>query len=330
MLLPLLLACRDAAAPAQASAAAAEVAPVQAVEWKPSEELTGSLDPVASVQLGFDVPGRIDTLRVHRGDTVQAGDAIARLDARMAEAQLAQAEAALTGARAQVAAGEAAWARMQKLKDAGGVSEQQLTDTDAALQAGRAGVEQAEAAVRLARTYVSNHTLRAPIAGVVTNGPDSAGAMVGGGTPLFLLEDLSALQVKTTAPESASWIAEGLDVTVVTADGSTAPGKVARVIPALDLATRRIPVEIRVDAPPAGLRAHAFVRVRVEGPPRAAWSVPARALVARPDFCVFVDEKRVPVTVLAQGDARSPDSWATVDGPLADTSVRLDPPKAWK
>lgn len=313
MILPLLalLGCSpDPAATPAAQAAAAptlRTAAAEAVAWKPTEELTGSLEPIASVQLGFDVPGRIDALLVDRGAAVKKGDPIARLDSAVAQSQLAQAEAAHAGAAAQLAAGEAAFARVKTLKEAGGVSEQQYADAEAGVRAGRAGVDQAAAAVRMARTNLGFHTLRAPIDGVVTNGPDNAGILVGAGTPLFLLEDLSVLQLKATAPESASWLKEGLDAIVLPgtpgAVGGT-PAKVVRVIPSLDPATRRIPVEVRVESPPPGLKAHAFARVKVEAAePIDALAVPKGAVVARPDFSVIVqtgsDVRRVPVEVLA-------------------------------
>lgn len=332
LLLSLLAACTDkpAATPAAQAAAAAptrRTANPVAATWRPEEELTGSLDPVAQVQLGFDVPGRIEQLVAQRGALVRKGDAVARLDARMAEAQLAQAEAAVAGARAQLAAGEAGFARVQKLREAGGVSEQQFTDAEGGLLAGRAGVQQAEAAMQLARTNLAWHTLRSPIDGTVTNGPDNAGMLVGAGTPLFLVEDLSALQVKATAPESARWIAEGMDATVLLADGTSLPGKVTRVIPALDPATRRVPVEVRVDSPPAEVRAHAFARVKVVGSTDIqAWSLPSAAVVARPEFCVFLagdTPTKVPVEVLSiDGET------TLVRGALsAEQAVLVDPPR---
>lgn len=323
----LLLACgeQQAVAPAAAAVAAVRTAPVEAILWTPEEELSGSLEPVSSVQLGFDLPGRVEALIKKRGDTVRAGDAIARLDSRLASAQLAQAEAAWTGAKAQVEAAQAALARLEKLREAGGVSDQQYTEVRAQVRAAEAGLEQAGAAVRLARTQVSMHTLKSPIAGVVTNGPDNAGIMIGAGTPLFVIEDLSTLQIKTSAPESASWITPGQPVRVQS--GSvTLDSTVFQVIPALDPATRRIPIEIRIDNPPPTFRSHAFVRATISGTARSVFSVPKGAVVARPDFSVFVQNadgtQRVPVQVLKETDTAM-----LIDGALsAGAMVVVDPP----
>jgi HlyD family secretion protein len=53
-------------------------------------------------QLGFMVPGRIDSIHVHEGDPVAAGRALASLDRVEAAARRAQAAAQLAGARAQL------------------------------------------------------------------------------------------------------------------------------------------------------------------------------------------------------------------------------------
>lgn len=333
-LLLLLAACSpDAGSVPSASAAAVapslQTAAVKLAPYRRSAEVTGSLEPIASVQLGFDVPGRIDALLVERGQSVKAGQPIARLDSRIAAAQLAQAKAALAGAEAQLAAGEAGFARAQKMKEAGGMSDQQFADAEAGIRAGRAGVEQARAAVQLASTHFANHTLKAPIDGVVTNGPDNAGVLVGAGTPVFLIEDLSALQVKGSVAEADAWLHEGMEATArAGAPGAEAsvPARVVRVIPALDMMTRRLPVEIRIDGQPQ-LRAHSLARVTItDSEDITAAVVPRSALIARPDFCVFVTDasgtRRVSVAVLEERGAE-----VVVRGELADgATVVLSPP----
>jgi multidrug resistance efflux pump len=54
-------------------------------------------DPIA---LAFEAPGRIVAIEVDEGDTVKAGQVVARLDDRLAKAHVAGAEAALAQARA--------------------------------------------------------------------------------------------------------------------------------------------------------------------------------------------------------------------------------------
>ena len=334
ILLLSLLSCKEITAVSTAAtpALALRTGAVEATTWLPTVELTGNVEPVAMVQLGFDVPGRIEALLVERGQAVRKGDAIARLDARIASAQLAQAEAALAGARAQVEAAEAAWKRIEQIKAAGGVSEQQYSDTKAQIEAGRAGLQQAEAGVRMARANVDFHTLRSPINGILTNGPDNAGIMTGAGTPMFLIEDLSTMQLKGTVGEEYSWVAAGQPASLQAGTPGTevtVAAEVLRVLPSLDMATRRIPVELRIVAPPLNLKAHGFSRATITAAePQPALAIPKAALVARPDFCVFVQAAadqaptRVPVAVLKEeGDK------VLVRGKIeAGNLVVLDPP----
>lgn len=321
----------SAEAAAMVEAAVVRTAPLEAARFAPVTEITGSAAPVRSVQLGFDVPGRIERVLANRGDRVLEGQALASLDGDVASAQLAQARAGVAAAEAGAAAAEDGWKRVQQLTDA--VSPQQLAQAEAQVKGARAQLEQARAAERVAQTNVALHTLRAPFAGVVTSGPDNAGALVGAGMPLFVIEDLSALRVKGSAPESDGWLTGGLPATVRAGTGAeTAPAVVERVLPSLDPATRRVPVEVRIDAPPPWLRAHAFVRVEVRSAAEVdAFAVPRGALVARPDFAVLVvpgpsaAPVHVPVTVLAQEGDR-----VVVRGDLhPDDRVAVDPPQGW-
>ncbi|MSQ03313.1 MAG: efflux RND transporter periplasmic adaptor subunit [Myxococcales bacterium] len=325
--------CADVGAGPGSTATAAEIRTmvVEPAPWTPSLTLDGTLAPIASVQLGFDVPGRMDTLVAHRGSVVHKGEVLASLDDRMPRAQMAQAEAGVAAAEAQLAAGEASWGRAQQLRVAGGMSDQQYKDAEAGILAGRAGVDQARAALALARTHLANHTLRAPISGTITNGPDNVGMMVGAGTPIFLLEDLSALQLKGSVSEADGWVAEGMSATLTSgAPGSAASGQgvVSRVIPALDPSTRRLPVEVRLDGAPAGFLAHSYARATISAAaPVAVLSVPRAAIVARPDFSVVRWREgayeRVPVEVLTEDTERS-----LVRGALAagDAVVLYPPP----
>jgi len=62
----------------------------------------GRVEPLRDpVQLAFEVPGRIISIDVDEGDTVAAGQVLARLDDRLAKARVAAATAAVAQARAR-------------------------------------------------------------------------------------------------------------------------------------------------------------------------------------------------------------------------------------
>lgn len=64
--------------------------------------LQGNVD-VREVSLGFEVPGRIDSLEVDEGDTVHAGQVIASLETGYFEDAVRQSRAALDAAKAELA-----------------------------------------------------------------------------------------------------------------------------------------------------------------------------------------------------------------------------------
>jgi len=64
---------------------------------------SGSVEPQARVSLAFEVPGRVVEVLVEMGDTVGAGDVLARLDSEQLALQVQQAEAALAAAESRLA-----------------------------------------------------------------------------------------------------------------------------------------------------------------------------------------------------------------------------------
>src|SRR5207244_8484715 len=63
---------------------------------------SGSVEATEAA-LGFQLPGRIETVRRHEGDRVQAGDTLATLDRTDLLARLAQAQGQLSAAQATLA-----------------------------------------------------------------------------------------------------------------------------------------------------------------------------------------------------------------------------------
>src|SRR6266699_2636824 len=103
-LLPLLAACGDQAT--SAIAKAERPVKVQRVAFQSedaSREFVGVVRARYETDLGFRVAGKITARLVNVGDRVRAGDAIARLDPRDLELQVASAEAELAAATSNLA-----------------------------------------------------------------------------------------------------------------------------------------------------------------------------------------------------------------------------------
>lgn len=93
-----------ATGPAAGGTPATEATPLRAglTQAAPTLIAPGRIEPDRDpVKLAFEAQGRIVEIRVDEGDTVVAGQVLARLDDRMARARLAAAEAGLAQARAR-------------------------------------------------------------------------------------------------------------------------------------------------------------------------------------------------------------------------------------
>ncbi len=142
--------------------------------------------------LGFQVPGRVQTISVHEGDDVSAGDELARLDTKELDAAVSGAEAQLEAARARLtelergarpqelataeaasrsAAQRAAEAsseadRARTLFAGGAISQQALDRAQTELDVADAAARQAEEQLALVREGARSETIQAQRAAV--------------------------------------------------------------------------------------------------------------------------------------------------------------------
>lgn len=267
---------------AQASAALkaplSVVAPV-ATTWKPTVQITGTLQPWRSADVGFEQGGRLASVLVSTGDTVKQGQSLAFLDSAIAGAQISQAEAQARAAEANLALAEDNLARTQALVASKSIPDAQAVAAKQQVELAKAQLEGARASERLARTGAGQRSIGAPFPGLVTKAPTAAGGVVGPGIPLIHLEDHSRFRLSATIGEEiADLVKPGLTVDVKYRDRSVS-GRVATVIPSLDQATRRAPIEIEVQNDPKDpLLAWSFVHASIDsGKEVPAMRVPGSA-----------------------------------------------------
>ncbi len=127
---------------------------------------TGTLTPTVNEDVAFAVSGKVTEVDVTAGQTVAAGDVLARVDPVSLNAQLLSAQADLAQAQATLA-------------DAKSASTGSSADK-ARIAADEAQVSVRQAAVVTAQAAVANATLTAPVAGVVTVADVAVGDTVGG------------------------------------------------------------------------------------------------------------------------------------------------------
>ncbi|NLE49250.1 MAG: efflux RND transporter periplasmic adaptor subunit [Sandaracinaceae bacterium] len=239
------------------------------IQYEFTFPITGTLDPIRETELSFNAGGRLDHIDVSLGEKVTAGQTIARLDRRSISAYGRLATAGVQASQAQLELAQDRLARTERLHAAGAASDADLHAAQQQLSLAQAQHAQASAQGRITSTDSSNHILRAPFDGTITRVPSGTGSVVGPGQPLFRLEDLSSLILRSGVTERAlAHIQIGDKVEI---ENPPVVGVVIALARSLDPMTRRAPIEIAVDNPDGKLVGHALVR----GDVRTGRSVPA-------------------------------------------------------
>jgi len=152
-------------------------------------------------RLSFKVAGTIEALNVALGDRVQAGQAIARLDATDYRLQAEEAEASLHRQEAQQRNASAAYDRIRGLYESGHGSLGELDEARAAFESAEASVRSAEKALAAARNRLDYTRLNAPQAGSIAQVAVEEGENVNAGQVVALLSSGDRLEVQVAVPE---------------------------------------------------------------------------------------------------------------------------------
>jgi len=181
---------------------------------------TGTVNPVTTVQVGSYVSGPIQAIYADFNSPVKAGQLIAKIDPRPFQVKVAESQAALANAQAQLGKDLAdrdykqiTWRRNQKLYQEEAVSKDALDSARSAeLQAvaqvalDRAAIQQQQANVQDAEVQLNYTNIVSPVDGTVVSRNVDVGQTVAASfqTPtLFLIaKDLTQMQVDTNVSES--------------------------------------------------------------------------------------------------------------------------------
>ena len=145
----------------------------------------------------------IVAVHVERGQAVAPGEILVELDATLARAELARAEAALAGARTGATVSRHEHERIVNLRRRGVASEQDLERAELQRDEGRALLEEAEARLDAARKRLADLSLASPVAGVVDQLPFDAGERVPAGAVLAVVLGDGPPWVRVWLPEQS-------------------------------------------------------------------------------------------------------------------------------
>lgn len=210
---------------------------------------------------------RLTEVLVNVGDSVKAGQLLARFSGDSVQADVAQARASLVEAQATAADAAANAARARTLQDSGALSTQQINQYNTTEKTAAARVAAAQAVLAAQQLRGSNTRVLAPDSGIISARAATVGAVVGSGTELFRMIRQGRLEwrAEVTSAELGR-IQEGLPVRVMPASGGELRGRVRMVAPSVDPQTRA--ALVYVDLPSAAGKGS--TAVRRAGPPQAS------------------------------------------------------------
>src|SRR6266550_673986 len=233
----------------------------------------GSLRSDESVTLRPEVAGRISAIQFREGERVAKGAPLVKLDPSVTKAELQQAQANMTLAKAK-------YDRAIDLQGKGFISGQAKDEAENNLKV-------AEASLALARAKLAKLSIEAPFSGIIGLRSVSVGDYVKEGADMVNLEAIDPLKVDFRVPEiylSQIHVGQSLQMSLDAVPGKTYEGKVFAINPLVDAAGRAVVIRAQVRNQDTTLRPGMFARVRLlTRDTQEALVVPEQAIVPQGD-----------------------------------------------
>jgi RND family efflux transporter MFP subunit len=300
-----------------------ELAPVSRADVAERLMVVGNLIGAATVEIAPKVSGRLRTVDVRLGDPVSLGQVLARIEDSEIVEQVKQAEASHEVARATIRQREAdlkfaetSLERSRNLYNRELLPRQTLDDNEARYQAALAQLDLsraqfAQTSSRLDELKImrSNTIVVSPVAGFVGRRHLDPGAHVSSNTSVVSVVDIRQVRLVVNLVErDLRRVGAGAPaaVEVDAYPGEQFAGRVGRIAPVLDPATRTAEMEVEIDNPRFRLKPGMYARVRLVTAERPnALVVPRNAIVdVDGRRGVFVPVSREPAAAARRQPAR--------------------------
>lgn len=267
------------------------VARVEEASFERSIRGIGSLEGANQVVIRPERAGIVKEIRFQEGQMVQQGERLVTLRDDKLQQELKAQNATLQSALATLDRTRRSYQRFARLFEQDTISREELDQVQTAYETAQADVDRLRAQVDLVREQLADTSINAPVSGLLSESFVDPGDYVEEGDDLVTLYDTSTLEVVfSVSGNRVGSLEKGQPVTVfVDAFPETAfTGRVTFVGPAVDPATRTLPVKARVDNPGQRLKPGLFATAEVVIDSRISPAVPEQALVAvRTGYVVF-------------------------------------------
>ncbi|NNM42880.1 MAG: efflux RND transporter periplasmic adaptor subunit [Chlamydiae bacterium] len=237
----------------------------------------GNVD-IRQVDLGFRVPGKVQTLLFEEGDEIKQGQLMAMLEKTPYEEDVWQAKANLSAVEATLQGAKARVEKRSKAIGSAAISREIFDDALFSEESLQANFQQAKAGLASATTRYEDTELYAPSNGMILTRIREPGSVINAGEPVYTLSIDSPVWVRTYVSEpNLGKIYPGMQAEVYT-DTKTNPtyyGHIGFISPVAEFTPKTVETtELRsdlvyrlrviVDNPDRGLRQGMPVTIRLK------------------------------------------------------------------
>ena len=272
------LALRPKAVTKPAAADIQKVSTVPTLEFLPSEiftakplelqqtlSLSGALRAVDISSVKARVAAEVKEISVREGDTVRAGQIVARMDVTEFQARVDQARGTLNAARAQLDIATKNRDNNRTLVEKGFISKNAFDNSASQYATAEANVEAAKGALDIVQKLVNDTIIKSPISGEVATRYVQAGEKVSADNKLLDIVNLRKLELEAAVPTNdIASVAIGQRVNLHI-DGwpQNIEGKVVRINPTTQSGSRSVVVYVQIANPQNQLRSGMFAEAQL-------------------------------------------------------------------
>lgn len=260
--------------------AASDVLQARTRELSQGLALSGPLKAFNSAFVKARVSGELQGLSLREGDTVKAGQVVARVDPSEYQSRVLQAQQQADSAKAQIDIVQRQYDNNQALVNQGFISKTALDASQANLNAGKANHNAALAAVAVAKKSLDDTVLRAPLSGQVAQRLAQPGERVGIDSKVLEIVDLRRLELEASLSAADALAVRPGQSAVLQIEGTpqSVTATVARINPSAQAGSRSVLVYLGIDNSTLGLRQGLFAQGTLGTTRVSALAVPVSAL----------------------------------------------------
>jgi RND family efflux transporter MFP subunit len=259
------------------------IAVARLAELRSGPAISGTLEPKVDARLRAEISGPVEHTYAEEGSRVRRGTLLARIDDSAVRDAYLSAKSAVRTAEAALKNAQRNAERATRLAKAGALPERDLETALWNATNAEGALADAQSRLATAENQLGHTQVRASIDGIVSARQVAPGDVVQVGAPMFTLVDLRTLRLEASVPvEDLGRLRQGSPVEFgVSGFDRQFRGRIDRINPAVDSATRQVRIYVTVPNAEETLVAGLFAEGRVATDARRAVSVPLSAVDRR-------------------------------------------------